>query len=92
MLLWVRSSFVMDDMYNPLAVIKDREDLTLSQSLRGTAGLSWKIIKGLNYHSELTLTRGNTQNKKLERSYLLPALTRGNYLNSDGTHIYSGGC
>jgi TonB-linked SusC/RagA family outer membrane protein len=82
-------SFVMDDMYNPLAVIKDREDLALSQSLRGTAGLSWKIIKGINYHSELTLTRGNTQNKNW-RGPTPASFNEGNYLNSDGSHIYSG--
>ena len=81
--------FVMDDMYNPVKVIKDREDMTLSQSLRGTAGLSWKIIKGLNYHSELTLTRGYTQVK----NWRGPTPASGNevnYLNSDGTLIYAG--
>ena len=58
--------------------------MTLSQSLRGTAGLNWKIIKGLNYHSELTLTRGYTQVK----NWRGPTPASGNevnYLNSDGT-------
>jgi TonB-linked SusC/RagA family outer membrane protein len=81
--------FVMDDMYNPVNVIRDREDMTLSQSLRGTAGLNWKIIKGLNYHSELTLTRGNTQVK----NWRGPTPASGNevnYLNSNGTLQYAG--
>lgn len=82
-------SFVMDDMYNPVNVIKDRENLTMSQSLRGTAGLNWKLMKGLTYHSELTLTRGNTQIK----NWRGPTPASGNevnYLNSDGTRQYAG--
>jgi TonB-linked SusC/RagA family outer membrane protein len=81
--------FVMDDMYNPVNVIKDRENLTLSQSLRGTAGLNWKPVKGLIYHSELTLTRGYTQIK----NWRGPTPASGNevnYLFSDGTRQYAG--
>jgi TonB-linked SusC/RagA family outer membrane protein len=81
--------FVMDDMYNPVNVIRDREDMTLSQSLRGTAGLNWKVVKGLNYHSELTLTRGYTQVK----NWRGPTPASGNevnYLNSNGTLQYAG--
>lgn len=81
--------FVMDDMYNPVNVIRDREDMTLSQSLRSTAGLNWKVIKGLNYHSELTLTRGYTQVK----NWRGPTPASGNevnYLNSNGTLQYAG--
>lgn len=81
--------FVMDDMYNPVNVIRDRENLNSGQSLRGTAGLNWKIIKGLNYHSELTLARGYTQIK----NWRGPTPASGNevnYLTSDGTHLYAG--
>jgi TonB-dependent starch-binding outer membrane protein SusC len=81
--------FVMDDMYNPVNIINDRENLTKTQSLRGTAGLNWKIIKGLTYHSELTLSRGYTQ----IQNWRGPTPANGNevnYLNSDGSHIYSG--
>ena len=82
-------SFVMDDMYNPVNVIKDRQNLTLTQSLRSTAGLNWKIIKGLNYHSELTLARNYTQ----IGNWRGPTPASGNevnYLNSDGTLQFSG--
>jgi TonB-linked SusC/RagA family outer membrane protein len=82
-------SFVMDDMYNPVAVIKDRENLLLTQSLRGTAGINWRIIKGLNYHSELTLARNYTQNK-IWRGPTPASFNDVNYLYSDGTRIYSG--
>ncbi|MCE1197865.1 MAG: TonB-dependent receptor [Marinilabiliales bacterium] len=82
-------SFVMDDMYNPVNIIKDRENLTQNQTLRGTAGLNWKLIKGITYHSELTLTKGYTQIK----NWRGPTPASGNevnYLNSDGTRQYSG--
>ena len=82
-------SYVMDDMYNPVNVIKDRQNLTLTQSLRATSGLTWKILKGLNYHSELTLARNYTQIK----NWRGPTPASGNdvnYLNSDGTLQYSG--
>jgi len=82
-------SFVMDDMYNPVNVIKDRQNLLLTQSLRATAGLNWKIIKDLNYHSELTLARNYTQNK-IWRGPTPASGNEVNYLNSDGTLQYSG--
>ena len=82
-------AFVMDDMYNPVNIINDRENLTMAQSLRGTAGLNWKIIKGLNYHTELTLSRGYTQIKNW-RGPTPASSNDANYLNSDGSHIYAG--
>ncbi len=81
--------FVMDDMYNPVNVIKDRQNLLLTQSIRGTAGLNWKIIKGLNYHSELTLARNYTQNK-IWRGPTPASGNEVNYKNSDGSLLYSG--
>ena len=82
-------SFVVDDMYNPVAIIKDREDLTLRQSVRGTAGVSWNIIKGLTYRTELTLARDYTQTKNW-RGPTPSSANEEDYLNSDGTHIYAG--
>ncbi|MCW0481875.1 SusC/RagA family TonB-linked outer membrane protein [Gaoshiqia sediminis] len=82
-------NFVMDDMYNPVNVIKDRENLTLRQSLRSTAGLNWEIIKGLNARTELTLVRDYTTTK----NWRGPTPASGNeesYLNADGTFIYAG--
>jgi len=82
-------NFVMDDMYSPVNVIKDRENLTLKQSLRATGGLDWNIIEGLKYRTELTLTRDYTTTK----NWRGPTPASGNeesYLNADGTYIYSG--
>ena len=81
--------FVMDDMYNPVNVIKDRQNLLSTQSLRGTAGLNWEIIKGLNYHSELTLARNYTQNK-IWRGPTPASGNEVNYKSSDGSLLYSG--
>lgn len=55
--------FVLDDAYSPVAVIRDREDLTTKQVLRGTAGANWNIIESLSFRTEFTLTREYTQNK-----------------------------
>jgi TonB-linked SusC/RagA family outer membrane protein len=81
--------FVMDDMYNPVNVIRDRQNLTSTQSLRGTAGLNWKIIKGLNYRTELTLARNYTQNK-IWRGPTPASGNEVNYLNSNGTLQFAG--
>jgi TonB-linked SusC/RagA family outer membrane protein len=82
-------SFVMDNMYNPVAVIKDREDMIMRQSIRATSGLNWNIIKGLNYRTSLTLTRDYSQNK-IWRGPTPSSFNEVNYLNSDGTHIWAG--
>ena len=82
-------SFVMDDMYNPVSVIKDRENLTTRQSLRATSGLKWNILKGLDYRSELTLARDYTQNKNW-RGPTPSSFNEENYLNGDGTIKFAG--
>lgn len=82
-------NFVMDDLYSPVNVIKDRENLSLRQSLRATAGLDWNIIEGLNYRTELTLARDYSQTK----NWRGPTPASGNeesYLNADGTYFYAG--
>ena len=82
-------SFVMDDMYNAVNIINDHQNLLMTQSLRGTAGLNWKIMKGLTYHTELTLARSFTQNK-IWRGPTPASGNETNYLNADGTLIYAG--
>ena len=51
------------DMDDPYKRIMDYEPLVNRQHLRGTASLNWKIIKGLTYHTDLTLSRSWQQNK-----------------------------
>lgn len=82
-------SFVMDDMFNPVKVIKDREDVTKIQSVFGTAGLKWKIIKGLDYRTELTLARNYAQVQNW-RGPTPSSFNEENYLNGDGSLKYSG--
>ena len=80
---------VMDDMYNPVNVINDRQNLLSTQTIRSTAGLNWKIFKGLNYHTELTLSRNYTQNK-IWRGPTPASSNEVNYKNSDGTLQFAG--
>lgn len=51
------------DMYSPYERLIDYEPLTQRQTLRATASLNWQIVKGLTYHTDLTLARGWNQNK-----------------------------
>jgi TonB-linked SusC/RagA family outer membrane protein len=82
-------SFVMDDMYNPVNVIKDRKNLTYSQALRGKTGLNWKIVKDLTYHTELTLNRSFTQIRNW-RGPTPASFNEVNYLGSNGTILFAG--
>ena len=52
------------DVYSPLSRMKDFEPLEKSQALRATASLNWQIIKGLTYHTDLTMSRGWKQTEK----------------------------
>ncbi len=54
---------VLWDTYDPYNRIMDEEPLTLRQNLAGTASLNWQIIKGLTYHTDLSLSRTWNQQK-----------------------------
>lgn len=81
-------SFVMDDMFNPVAVIKDHDNLTVNQSLRATAGLVWNIVQGLNYRTELTLGRDYAQNKNWRGP--TPFGNEESYLGGGGKVLFAG--
>lgn len=51
------------DMYSQAARAKDISPLTLKQRLRGTFSLNWGIIKGLKYHTDVTLSKYWEQDK-----------------------------
>ena len=51
------------DIYDPYKQVLDREPLRQRQTIRGTASLNWNIVKGLTYHTDLTLGRSYNQNK-----------------------------
>ena len=51
------------DMYDPYKRAMDYEPLSNRQTLRSTASLNWMIVKGLTYHTDLTLRRTWQQRK-----------------------------
>lgn len=51
------------DIYSPYSRTMDSEPLKLRQVLRSTASLNWGIIKGLTYHTDLSLNRTWNQHK-----------------------------
>lgn len=51
------------DIYSPYARTMDNEPLKQRQVLRSTASLNWGIIKGLTYHTDLSLSRTWKQDK-----------------------------
>lgn len=54
------------DQYDPYQMILDYEPMKSRQHVRGTASINWNIVKGLTYHSDLTLARTYSQNKTWE--------------------------
>ena len=51
------------DIYSPYSRTMDNEPLKQRQVLRSTASLNWGIIKGLTYHTDLSLNRTWRQDK-----------------------------
>lgn len=45
------------DTYSPVSRISDYDPLTMRQNLRGTASMNWGIVKGLTYHTDLSMSR-----------------------------------
>lgn len=56
----------MWDSYGAAARLRDYEPLTTRNQLRGTASMNWGIMKGLNYRTELTMSRTWEQTKTWE--------------------------
>lgn len=81
----VHGKDVMWDMYNPYANLMDYEPLKKRQALRGTASFNWGIIKGLTYHTDLTLAQTWQQNNTWEGA------TYSKYLDEvTGEKLYAG--
>ena len=59
----------IDDRHNPVELIDDITNKSYSRSLRGSAALSWEIIKGLVARSELSLTRSSSKSTYYENGY-----------------------
>ncbi len=52
------------DRYNPVNRINDKYAPNAQQSLRGILSLNWGIVKGLTYHTDLSLSQTWNQNKE----------------------------
>ncbi|HEV9035340.1 MAG TPA: SusC/RagA family TonB-linked outer membrane protein, partial [Puia sp.] len=74
----------MWDLYSPAARIADFNPLSISQGARAIASLDWKIIKGLVYHTDLTLSRSWGQKR-----YWSGAVYN-NYVDDAGNHLFAG--
>jgi len=82
----------MLDAWDPEHVIKDRDHREMNQSIRGTAGISWNIIQGLSFRSEISLSRSYTQNKNWDGPTSNPDYlsTSGTHTDEESTIIYAG--
>lgn len=73
------------DRYNPETRIRDEYKPENLQSLRATASLNWGIIKGLTYHTDLTLHQKWQQNKEWTG-----AITNSYIDDNTGEILYAG--
>ena len=75
------------DLYNNARRIADEENLTLRQVLRSTLSLNWGIMKGLTYHTDLTLMKRWEQDKVWKGAIA----NAGDYVDEDtGEKLYAG--
>jgi TonB-linked SusC/RagA family outer membrane protein len=74
----------MWDTYSPAARTADYDPLTLNQTLRGQAGLTWDVIRGLTAHTDLFYQRGWSQHK-----YWSGAIYN-NYVDDAGNKLWAG--
>ena len=73
------------DRYNPVNRINDKYAPNAQQSLRGILSLNWEIVKGLTYHTDLSLSQTWNQNKEWTGAII------NNYLDDNtGEVLYAG--
>ncbi len=76
---------VMWDNYSPAARIGDYFPLSMNQNLRGIASLDWKVIKGLIFHSDFSMSTAWGQQKTWSGAIY------NNYIDdATGEKIYAG--
>lgn len=73
------------ELYSPVNRIQDYEPLGIKQDLRSTVSLNWGIVKGLTYHTDLTLNRSWKQDKKWSGAVYKEYID-----NSTGEKTYAG--
>jgi len=75
----------MWDTYSPQNRLADYEPQDLRQALRAIASLNWGIVKGLTYHTDLSLDQAWSQNKTWSGAVY------NNFLNdATGEKLYAG--
>ena len=75
---------ILQENYNPVALMKDYSPASTERSLRANASLNWEIIKGLTARSEVGLTTyWNKDNTWSGAIY-------NNYLDTKGNKTYGG--
>jgi len=73
------------DTYSPKSRLEDYDPLTDRENLFATAAVNWKIIKGLTYHTDLTLNRAWNESK------IWGGATYNNYLDdASGEKLFAG--
>ncbi|SIS90938.1 TonB-linked outer membrane protein, SusC/RagA family [Filimonas lacunae] len=75
---------VLQDRYNPVALMKDYQPLGKERSLRSNASLTWNILKGLTARSELGY------NLNWNKGKIWSGAVYNNYLTDSGTKTFSG--
>ncbi len=75
---------VLQDMYNPVQRMADYYPESSDRSIRANTSLSWNIIDGLTFRSELGL------NTYWNKSQSWAGATYSNYLDANGNKTFSG--
>jgi TonB-linked SusC/RagA family outer membrane protein len=75
---------ILQDMFNPVARMKDYFPESFSRSLRTNAALSWNVIKNLTARSEVGL------NNYWNKSNTWSGAIYNNYIDPDGNNTYGG--
>lgn len=76
--------YVLQDMYNPVALMKDYFPLSSQRSLRSNGALSWNVASGLTLKTEFGY------NTYWNRGKTWSGATYNGYLDKDGNKTYSG--
>jgi TonB-linked SusC/RagA family outer membrane protein len=76
--------YVLQDMYNPVALMKDYFPLSSQRSLRSNGSLSWNVASGLTLKTEFGY------NTYWNRGKTWSGATYNGYLDKDGNKTYSG--
>ncbi|GAB3008615.1 TonB-dependent receptor [Niabella terrae] len=76
--------YVLQDMFNPVARMRDYSPASVNRSLRVNTGLTWRIVKGLTARSELGL------NTYWNRGESWSGAIYNNYIDQEGNKTFSG--